>query len=107
MQEKKSKPEWIKMNQKELEELILEIAKKEKNPSKIGIILRDQHGIPKGKILGKKITRVLKEKSISFEKESDLTKKRVNNLERHINSHKRDFSAKKALIKKLWIVNKA
>lgn len=106
-EKKQQKPEWVKIGIKEFESLVLEIAKKESNPAKIGIILRDQHGIPKAKLVGKKITHILDEHKSNYTKESDLVKSKVKNLERHLAQNKTDYSAKKSLIKKLWIVNKA
>ncbi|MBC7119337.1 MAG: 30S ribosomal protein S15, partial [Methanobacteriaceae archaeon] len=42
----KIKPDWVEYSNEEIEELIIKLYKEGNPPSKIGIILRDQHGIP-------------------------------------------------------------
>ena len=51
------KPSWIKTSQKELENLVIELAKEGKTPAQIGLVLRDKHGIPKTRLLGKGIKK--------------------------------------------------
>jgi small subunit ribosomal protein S15 len=67
------KPVWINKKQKEIELLILKLAKEGNTSSKIGIILRDSYGIPDVKTLfGKSITSVLEEKGLKKELPEDL-----------------------------------
>ena len=59
------KPDWIKMESNEIEELIVKYAKEGMGTSQIGIKLRDQHAIPLVKpILNKTISDVLKENEL-------------------------------------------
>jgi small subunit ribosomal protein S13e len=45
----------------QVDELIIKAAKKGQKPSQIGVLLRDQHGIPLVKsVTGSKILRILK-----------------------------------------------
>lgn len=94
-------PKWLRFSPEEIEALIIELAKKGYGPSMIGIILRDQYGIPLVKpILGKKITDVLAEHNLLGEIPEDLMfliKKAVN-LRRHLEEHPKDLHAKKGLI---------
>lgn len=94
-------PKWLRFSPEEIEALIIELAKKGYGPSMIGIILRDQYGIPLVKpILGKKITDVLAEHNLLSEIPEDLMfliKKAVN-LRRHLEEHPKDLHAKKGLI---------
>ena len=43
---KKVLPLWVRYKSKELELLIVKLAKEGKTPSQIGVILRDTYGIP-------------------------------------------------------------
>ena len=54
------KPEWLEMTDDEIIELIVKLHKEGQSTSQIGIILRDQYGIPSTKsVLGAKITEIL------------------------------------------------
>ncbi len=99
-----AKPEWVKTKPEEMGKLVLELHKQGNTPSKIGIILRDQHGIPRAKLLGKKITQILAESNIIDDSEQNRVKKKIKNLEQHQAKHKHDYSAKKSLTKNLWLV---
>jgi len=107
MQEEKieeTKSSWIKTKPEELEKMIIEMAKEGKTPSQIGITLRDKHGIPKAKILGKKITQVLKERKISFNDDKKQTDNQVEKLKVHISKNKHDYPATRSLTKNLWVL---
>ncbi len=97
-----AKPNWVKMKAKELEEKILEIFKETKSPAKIGLVLRDKHGVPKSRLISKRITHILKEKNIEHKKEEDNIKEIVEKLKAHLGKNKHDHSAQRALTKKLW-----
>ncbi len=104
--EKAGKPNWIKMKPAELESLVVDLGKKGETPAKIGIILRDQHGIPKSKLIGKRISQIMKDNSINIKSERDIVKDKIQKLERHIKIHKHDYTSARSLTKKLWIVHK-
>lgn len=106
MAEQASKPEWMKMSAKEVEKLIVDLGKEGNTPEKIGLILRDKHGIPKAKLLGKKISKVLADAKISYPDLKQVQEKRISSLESHIKSHKHDTSAKRSLAKRMWVVHK-
>ncbi|MEK6825609.1 MAG: 30S ribosomal protein S15 [Nanoarchaeota archaeon] len=100
-----SKPEWVKLKPAEMEKLVIDLHKQGNTPSKIGIILRDQHGIPRAKLLGKKITQILKEAKIEDNSEQQRVKNKIANLEEHAKKHKHDYTAQKSLTKIRWLVN--
>jgi len=102
MAEKKDELEWIKIKPAEMEKIIIDLAKKGETPAKIGLILRDKHGIPKAKLLGRGITEILKDAKIDYNDEEDVTKGRIENIKKHLEIHKHDFGAKKSLTKALW-----
>ena len=87
------KPDWIKMEPKEIEELIVKYAKEGMTSSQIGIKLRDQHAIPLVKpILNKTISDVLKENDLVPEIPEDLNNivLRAVNLQKHLKENKSD-----------------
>ncbi len=100
--------DWIKLKPKEIESLIIELAKQGSSPAQIGLILRDKHGIPKVKsILKKSIKQILAESNIKFKSEKEIIEQKVDKLRSHILSNKHDYGAQKALTKRLWAVHKA
>ncbi|MBU0930275.1 MAG: 30S ribosomal protein S15 [Nanoarchaeota archaeon] len=98
---KKSKPVWLRYQDKEIEQIILKLAKEEKSQSQIGIILRDSYGIPDVRtILNKKISKVLKENNAASqlpEDLSDLIKKEIY-ISKHLGLNKKDMAAKRGLL---------
>jgi small subunit ribosomal protein S15 len=87
------KPDWIKMESKEIEELVVKYAKEGMTSSMIGIKLRDQHAIPLVKpILGKAISDVLKENKLVPEIPEDLNNivLKAVNLQKHLKENKSD-----------------
>lgn len=94
--EKLQKPTWVKMKEPELKKTILELSKKYA-PSQIGIILRDQYGIPTTKIFGKKLKTYLTELGIERNEDLENADKKVTNLKEHLKNNITDRSAKHKL----------
>ena len=99
-----AKPEWISIKPKELEGIIVELANKGESPAKIGLILRDKYGIPKAKLLGKRITQILNEAKIVSKDQKSMVEEKIGKLKIHIEKNKHDESAKRANTKKLWLL---
>jgi small subunit ribosomal protein S15 len=99
---KTAKPTWVKMKSEELTKLVVDLAKKGESPAKIGLILRDQYGVPKSKLFGKRITQILDEAGVKYIIEKDRVDGKVSNLKRHLEKNKHDYGASRALTKKLW-----
>ncbi|MGC9147937.1 MAG: 30S ribosomal protein S15 [Sulfolobales archaeon] len=94
-------PKWVKMSPEEIETLVVELAKMGYSPSMIGIILRDQYGIPLLKsVIGMKITQVLEKHGLAPEIPEDLFNliKRAVNLRRHLSEFPKDYHSKRGLI---------
>ena len=94
----KTSQSWLSYKPREVEMLIVRLAKAEKTPSQIGLILRDTYGIPDVRmLLKKKITVVLKEKKLLKELPEDLLSliKRDIALMKHAQSNKQDMTAKR------------
>lgn len=105
-EEKVAKPDWVTMKSAELEKIVVELAKQGETPAKIGLILRDKHGVPKAKLVGKRITQILSENKIKVKSEEEQVLEKIKKLETHMAKSKMDNSAKRSLSKNLWILNK-
>lgn len=94
------KPVWLKHTESEVREIILKTI--EKNPSltaeKIGLVLRDNYGIPRTRIYGIKIGSVLKEAGKYKEQDLENLKSKVQKLEKHLEKNKHDQKTKRSLI---------
>ncbi len=93
-------PKWLRLEPEEIEDIIAELARKGYGPSMIGIILRDQYGIPLVKaVTGKKITQILRERGLEQPIPEDLFNlmRRAVNLRRHLEEHPKDKNARKGL----------
>ncbi|MEK6935371.1 MAG: 30S ribosomal protein S15 [Nanoarchaeota archaeon] len=95
---KLEKPVWLKYNEEEVKEIILKLADKGLTAEKIGLVLRDQYGIPKVSIYGLKIGKVLKEQD-KFQKPSLINlQKKVTKLEEHYAKNKQDKKTERAMM---------
>lgn len=94
---KQEKPYWLKLQSKEIEELIVKLAKQEMPSAKIGLVLRDTYGIPSTKAaIGKKIQQVLKENKIAVVDENTAALQRKHaRLSKHTEKNKQDKVAKR------------
>ncbi len=93
-------PSWVSYTQEEVEQLVIELAKRGFSPSMIGIILRDQYGIPLIKpILGKTITKILEEHDLAPQIPEDLMNiiRKAVRIRKHLEEHPKDLSAKRGL----------
>ncbi len=102
--EKEKKPEWVTLKPAEVEKLVVELGKGNQAPAKIGLILRDQHGVPDvKKLTGKTITAILHAASVNPPADTVRVKSKIDSLEKHIHHHKHDYTAKRSLTKTLWL----
>lgn len=84
----------------EVEELIVRLAKEGHSPSEIGVILRDQHGIPSvKKATGRSVAEVLETRGLKPEMPEELMNMiyKAVALHRHITEHKRDTGSRRSL----------
>jgi len=96
--EKLAKPTWVKMKEPELKKVIAELAKKYPS-SQIGMMLRDQYGIPTVRIYGKKLNDYLKELGIDAKEDLVNADKKVDNLKEHLKNNITDRNSKHRLQK--------
>ena len=97
--EKKS-PIWVRYKPKEIEMLIVKLAKEGQTSSEIGIHLRDSYGVPSVKdITGKSITKIMSEKNLLPKLPEDLMNlmRRALKLRDHLEENHGDTTAKRGL----------
>lgn len=94
------KPVWLKYTKDEVKEIILKLIEKspELTAEKIGLVLRDNYGIPGTRIYSFKISDVLKEaKKYKSPEVANLTSK-VEKLENHASKNKQDQRTLRSII---------
>ena len=97
---KPEKPQWLKLEAKDVEKIVVDLAKKDIGVAKIGLILRDSFGVPNVRLItGKKINKILEEHGLAKKEPVDLAalEKRTKALKRHIEKNKKDTRAKRGL----------
>ena len=93
-------PEWVPLTATEIEDLIVTLAKDGNVSAKIGLILRDQYGVPDVKLAtGKTITAIMEEKGVSPSLPEDLSNlmRRAIDLNVHLRDNPGDVSNKRGL----------
>jgi len=96
----KRSPTWCKYKPEEVEATVVKLAKEGYDPSKIGTVLRDQHGIPLTKpIVGRTISQILKDEGLAPSLPEDLETllKKAARLNVHLEKNKKDVHNKRAL----------
>ncbi len=86
-------PPWVAYSPEEIEALITKLGKEGHTASEIGMVLRDEYGIPLVKpILNKSIVDVLKEKKVYPEIPEDLQNlmERAQRVQKHLQVHRSD-----------------
>jgi len=93
-------PKWVRNKKDEVERLILKLANEGNSSANIGLILRDQFGIPSVKtITGKTVSKIMRENKIYPKYPEDLFNllKQAVNLRSHLEKNKRDYTSKRGL----------
>lgn len=91
-------PEWVEVSAEEATEAIINLANSGQRASEIGLILRDQFGVPNIKLLtGKTVQQILKEHDLLGEVPEDLLNliKKSVTLNEHMKRNKKDMTAKR------------
>jgi len=89
----KRPPPWSRYTPEEVEALVIKLAKEGNSPSKIGIILRDKHGIALTKpILNRSITKIMKDSGVAptIPEDLDVLLKKASRLAVHLEKNKVD-----------------
>jgi len=93
-----AKADTLKLKPSTIEKKVVELARQNIPPEKIGLILRDQHGVPKTKLFGKKITQILKENDIHTNSELENFEKKIDRLRKHFKNHKHDYITQRRIV---------
>ncbi len=92
--------EWTELKKKEIEELIIELAKDRKTSAIIGLLLRDKYGVPDVKsATGKTVSQIMKENKVYPDLPEDMMSllRKAVLLHEHLEKHKPDKHSKKGL----------
>jgi small subunit ribosomal protein S15 len=92
----KKSTHWVIYDREEVEKLILKLSKEGKKHSEIGIILRDQYGVPDVRLFGMRVAKVSGQKKEVPEDMYNLIEKAVM-LHKHMDANKADKKAKHGL----------
>lgn len=96
----KRTPAWLTYSPKEVEQIVIKVAKTEKSPARVGTILRDTYGLPSVKtITQRSITQLLSENKINPRLPEDIASllKRIIALQKHMEQHKKDQTCRRGL----------
>ena len=91
---------WVKAKPEEIEKLVIELAKERKTPASIGLMLRDQHGIPDVKAAtGKNISKIMKENDLYPKIPDDMISllKKAVLIREHLQRHRKDKHSRRGL----------
>ncbi|MEM3494052.1 MAG: 30S ribosomal protein S15 [Thermoplasmata archaeon] len=96
----KENPSWVPLSKEEVEQKIVSLAKSGVSPPVIGMILRDQYGVPSVKLAtGKSVSQILREHNLYPQIPPDLAAliEKANNVKEHLKKHRKDYSNKRGL----------
>lgn len=94
------KPVWLKYTEEEVKEIILKLAEKDEKMTaeKIGLVLRDNYGIPSTRIYNFKIGQVLKQAGKYQSPDLKNLKAKNDKLMAHLAKNKQDKRTGRSLI---------
>ncbi|KAE8214312.1 hypothetical protein CF319_g375 [Tilletia indica] len=98
---RRTPPSWLKTTPEEVSQHIYKLARKGYTPSRIGVELRDSHGIAQVRfVTGNKILRILKGEGLAPEIPEDLYHliKKAVSVRKHLERNRKDRDAKFRLI---------
>ncbi len=99
--EVKKTPTWVDYKAEEVEALVVKLRKQGNTTAGIGLVLRDQYGIPSIQtITGKPVGQILKEKGLESKLPEDLFNvlKQTVTIQEHLQRNKKDKSARHKLM---------
>ncbi|KQM10667.1 MAG: 30S ribosomal protein S15 [Candidatus Methanomethylophilaceae archaeon] len=93
-------PSWVTMSASEIEEVIVKMAKNGQASAMIGLVLRDQYGVPDVKLAtGKTVTEIMTEKGVASALPEDISNlmRRAISLNVHLRKNPGDVSNRRGL----------
>ncbi|MGQ4833489.1 MAG: 30S ribosomal protein S15 [Candidatus Asgardarchaeia archaeon] len=97
---RKDPPEWFDKDPQWVIDKVVELARQGYSQSMIGIILRDQYGVPLVKqVTGKSIKKILEENNLAPKVPEDLANliRHAIKVRKHLEVHKKDLHSKRGL----------
>ena len=91
-------PAWSNTDVKAIEKVIVDLKKEGYSSSKIGLVLRDQYGVPDVKlVMGKRIDQIIKDNGLQSEIPEDLRNLMMKalGLRKHIGENRNDLHNKR------------
>lgn len=92
----KKNPRWVDYDEDEVIDLVVKLRKDGKDPSEIGMELRDQYGIPSVKqVTGMKLTEILEEEGLALDMPEGLANlvEKAESIQDHIEENQNDEEA--------------
>jgi small subunit ribosomal protein S15 len=92
--------DWQPLKKKEVETLIVELAKQRNSSAKIGMILRDKHGVPDVRAsTGKSVAQIMKENDIYPDIPEDMISllRKAVKIRGHLENNRADKHTKRGL----------
>ncbi len=93
-------PEWMVHDKKFITKKIEEMRRQGQSTAMIGVILRDQYGIPNLKeVLGIKVSKIVEELDLKPKYPEDLVNlvRKASSLRRHLEDNRKDLHSKRGL----------
>ena len=93
-------PSWVPISAAEIEDLVVKMAKDGLISARIGLVLRDQYGVPDVKLAtGKTVTEIMKEKGVAPALPEDLSSlmRRAISLNVHVRENRGDVANERGL----------
>lgn len=90
----------VKLKPQEIEKIVLKLSNEGMMPSKVGLVLRDQYGIPSTEeMTGKRVNQILAENKKALEIPEDLFSlmKRAAKVRKHLEQAKKDNLGRRGL----------
>jgi len=87
-------PEWVQQSADEVKGLVAKLAAEGKTMAMIGLVLRDQYGVPDVRLAtGLSMKDVMTEKGVKFEIPEDLSNlmKRAVRMSTHVKENRKDY----------------
>jgi len=92
--------QWLEYDKDEVVGIVTDLAKQGLSQSEIGVVLRDQYGIPSTKVVvDKKVGQILKDKKLSkrLPEDFEVLLRRALKLRKHLEKNKQDFGNKRGM----------
>jgi len=97
---REEKPEWLNVDENEIKELIADLIRKKTSLSDIGMILRDEYGIPEVRLVtGKGLKDTILDMGMTLDLPDDIRDLMVKalNIRDHLERNRKDMRAKRDL----------